>query len=99
MKFTLFHCFAFVTLLALQMSHYRLVVVGLLSSCIALFIGLSVMAFYSVRKFKPSNSIPQIAERFVVLALVNLVIVWAYFLSAGDPISQQLRAIVQSAVN
>lgn len=98
MKFSIFHFFAFIALIALQMSHSWLVVGGMAASFVVLALGVIIMLFYSFRKYTNSNRIPEIVEGIMALCVVNLVTMWIYFLCSGDPLSLELRGFVDAAI-
>ena len=99
MKFSILHFLGFVALISLQMSHFWLLMGGLVVSFFVLFICICVLAFYSFRKFGSSNTTPENAERVLLLTLINLAIVWTYFLCAPNPQSKALLAQIKYFIN
>ena len=71
---------AFITLLSLQMCHLYAAIIGLLVSLAAIFVGISVLSYYSIKKFSTENNIPQNTEALIIVAIVNLGILWLYLI-------------------
>ena len=66
------------------MSHFRLAIGGVIASCFVLVAGIAVLSFYSFKKFTSNNTFPETVENIMMLAILNLAIMWAYFVCTGD---------------